>query len=213
MLQQLKSRLTKLEAATVPDTPAAPQKPIGERIDEAIVLLPLYAWEWVLQLRELRSPTNFPPDSMERQEARGEMAAQFATGLYGLSLGHLPWPKGATWMVGDMKKAIPYLLRCSYRELGVLAPDEREALIEHVRGLIETRGLKYKTELQELTASLADLDLPGLFAPFRKRYARELEKQSQGIALPDMKETDTLEHKRLALGRWFFQQCGTTRRS
>jgi hypothetical protein len=124
---------------------------------------------------------------MERQEAWGEMAARFTTDWYGLSLGHWPWPKDAVWMIGDTTKAIPYLLRCSYREFGVLAPEEREALIEQVMRLIESRRPKCYIELQEFTASLAD-------------------RQEQGLTLPDMKETDPLEHKRLALGRWFRQQ-------
>lgn len=217
MLQRLKQRVTKLESASDAIRPPMPRDLFSRVVDEAIELLPLPAWEWVLQITSPRR-TRTGQAAESRFLRLSEHLADWTALTYGLRLHETYSQAPNYWIVAEVPKSIPYLMRCSRRELTVLSPSERDALLAHVSRLIEPRvlALTGRGELREVarfTESLVDLQLSRVFDPFRKRYARALEEQRQAVPLPEIAETDSLEEKRITLGNWFRSRWAEKRRA
>lgn len=217
MLQRLKQRVTKLETASEAIRPPVPRNLFSQVVDETIELLPPQAWEWVLQITSPRR-TQTGQEAESRLLRLSEHLADWTALTYGLRLRETYLQEPNKWIVTEVPKSIPYLMRCSRRELTVLLPSERYALLDHAARLIEPRvqAMTVKGELREVahfTESLGDLQLPRLFDPFRKRYARALEEQRQAVPLPEIAENDSLEAKRSKLGNWFRSRWAEKRRA
>lgn len=208
MLQRLKQRVTKLEAASEAMRPPMPPGLLGQVADEAIELLPLPAWEWVLELASIdRIRTGQDPEA--RLRSLSETIANWTALTYGLRLHETYSQEPNYWIITDIPQSIPYLIRCSRPELTVLSPSERQALLEQAAEQIDPKVSAMKVGDKRLV----DLQLPRLFEPFRTRYARALEEQRRAVPLPEIAEYDSLDEKRVKLGNWFRSRWAEKRRA